>query len=77
MMQLPTNAIYGLLCCKIFNSDQNVLHFFSHIHVWNCEAKIFLTFYYYFIQWIHMDHEKPGKFCIYEFHFPGLEGRGK
>ena len=55
--------IGAIICCKIFNSDQNVLHFFSHIHVWNCEAKIFLTFYYYFVQWIHMDHGKPGKLC--------------
>ena len=28
-----------------------------------CEAKIFLTFYYYFIHGIHMDHGKPGKLC--------------
>ena len=55
--------IWAIICCKIFNSDQNVLHFFSHTHVWNCEAKIFLTFYYYFIHWIHMDHGKPGKLC--------------
>ena len=54
--------IRAIICCKIFNSDQNVSHFFSHIHVWSCEAKIFLNFYY-FIHWIHMDHGKPGKLC--------------
>ena len=55
--------IRAITCCKIFNSDPNVSHFFSHVHVWNCEAKIFLTYYYYFIHWIHIDHGKPGKLC--------------
>ena len=70
--------------CKILNSDQNVLHFFSHIQVWNCEAKIFLTFYYYFIHWIHMGHGKPGKLCNLRISFskPGkswnlIFGHGK
>ena len=64
MMQLATNAIYGLLYVARYSTqiDQNVSHFFSHIHVWSYEAKIFLNFYY-FIHWIHMDHGKPGKLC--------------
>ena len=69
MMQLPTNAIYQLLLGgKIFNSDQNVLDFFSHIHVWNCEAKIFPTFYYLYtgIIWVTENLES---YVIYEFHF--------
>ena len=69
MMQLATNAIYGLLYVARYSTQIqiNVSHFFSHIHVWNCEAKIF-----------HVDHGKPRKlYVIYEFHFPGLEGHGK
>ena len=79
MMQLATNAIYGLLYVARYSTQIqiNVSHFFSHIHVCNCEAKIFLNLYYYFIHWIHVDHGKPRKlYVIYEFHFPGLEGHG-
>ena len=46
--------------------------FHTVIHEWNCEAKIFPTFYYLYTGFIWV-MENLESYVIYEFHFPGLE----
>ena len=75
--------IQPIIGCKIFNSDQNVLHFFSHstwMELWSQNIPNLLLF----IHWIHMGHGKPGKLCNLRISFsrPGkswnlIFGHGK
>ena len=73
MMQLPTNAIYGLLYVARYSTQIKMFCTSFHtVHEWNCEAKIFPTFYYLYTGFIWV-MENLESYVIYEFHFPGLE----